>query len=296
MNGDETIITSIKTLEKESATVKKPYLTFLKGVRLGQIFPLNTGEIVIGRAPECDLYVDDNAISRRHFKIVMNKNHEVFLVDLGSTNGTYVNGMRAASVTLSDGDKIQLSQDTVIELTFMDDTQRVSEERLYSMGVMDPVLNIYNKRFFLERLKEEFAFAKRKGAKLSLIMFDIDHFKLLNDTYGHLAGDLVLQQIAKAVATCIRTDDVFARFGGEEFIILLRDADGHAAMDLGERIRKIVSALAIQYEGKSISITISLGVTTLIESSSDALHMVDEADKFLYHSKKEGRNRLSGPF
>lgn len=294
MTADETIVARIDSLKDESE--KKPYLTFIKGNRLGQIHPLPAkGEVVVGRSPDADLWIEDSAISRRHFKMNILENR-VYIEDLGSTNGTYINGARVTTRELSDGDKIQISKNTILELAYLDDSQSLSEKKRYEMGVMDPVTNIYNKRCFLDRINDEFAFALRKKRDLSLVMFDLDHFKSINDTYGHLAGDLVLQKVAGEISKTLRTDDLFARYGGEEFVILMRDASLKNAWNLAERIRKLVENLEISHDAQTFKVSISCGVAGLDETRmKDPNALVEEADRYLYQSKNQGRNRVSGP-
>ena len=292
MSIDETIITNIKGLKDEGEKI--PHLTFITGSRLGQIHPLEKPEIIVGRAPDCDLVVEDTAISRKHFKVIL-KADKLKIEDLGSTNGTYVNGERVKKAELVDGDKIQISQNTLLEVTYLDQSRSLSEKQRYDMGVKDPVTNVYNKRFLIDRLNEEFAFAKRRGRPLSLILFDLDFFKTVNDTYGHLAGDLVLQKVAAVIAETIRTDDILPRYGGEEFVIIMRDAAIDGALLLAERMRKLVEALKINYEKSTIKITISLGVSTLMDYHKQWEHLLAEADKYMYISKSKGRNRATGP-
>lgn len=292
MASDETIITSMDNLDPEDE--KKPFLTFIQGARLGQICELNKELVIVGRSPDCDLWIEDSAISRRHFKLYL-ENKEVTLEDLGSTNGTYVNGKRVKKVPLHDGDKIQISRDSIMELTYLDQSRMLSEKKRYEMGVMDPVTNIYNKRYFLGRIQEEFSFSKRNQRDLSLVLLDLDHFKILNDTYGHLAGDIVLQKVATQITQMIRPEDIFARYGGEEFAIIMRDAKSQSACRLCERIREGIEVLAVPYEDQQIKVTVSMGFSHLTEKTKDYLELITEADKYLYRSKKGGRNCISGP-
>lgn len=292
MASDETIITSIDNLDPEDE--KKPFLTFIQGARLGQICELDKELMIVGRSPDCDFWIEDTSISRRHFKLHLEDN-EVSLEDLGSTNGTYVNGKRIKKTVLHDGDKIQISRDSIMELTYLDQTRMLSEKKRYEMGVMDPVTNIYNKRYFLGRIQEEFSFSKRNQRDLSLVMLDLDHFKVLNDSYGHLAGDVVLQKVAAQVTQMIRPEDIFARYGGEEFVIIMRDAKSQNAKRLCERIREGIEKLVIPYEDQEIKVTVSMGFSTLTEKTKDYLELVTEADKHLYRSKRGGRNCISGP-
>lgn len=292
MASDETIITSIDNLDPEDE--KKPFLTFIQGARLGQICELNKELMIVGRSPDSDFWIEDTSISRRHFKLHLEDN-EVSLEDLGSTNGTYVNGKRVKETILHDGDKIQISRDSIMELTYLDQTRVLSEKKRYEMGVMDPVTNIYNKRYFLGRIQEEFSFSKRNQRDLSLVMLDLDHFKVLNDSYGHLAGDVVLQKVAAQITQMIRPEDIFARYGGEEFVIIMRDAKKQNAKRLCERIREGIEKLVIPYEDQEIKVTVSMGFSTLTEKTKDYLELVTEADKYLYRSKRGGRNCISGP-
>lgn len=289
---DETIVSSIEGLEKGEE--RTPCLTFIHGPRLGQLFALEKKEIVIGRSPDCDLWIEDSAISRKHFKILV-QGQNIRIKDLGSTNGTYVNGDYIEESVLNDGDKIQISRETILEFNYLDESSRLSEKKRFEMGVIDPVTNIYNKRYFLDRIKEEFTFAKRKKRNLSIIMFDLDHFKELNDTHGHLAGDLVLQKLCAEVSKAIRSDDIFARYGGEEFVVVMRDTDIRHALELAERIRLLTSKLVIPWEDEKIKLTISCGVATSNDNINDFLDLVAEADKHLYESKNAGRNRVTGP-
>lgn len=293
MATDETIVSNIKSLDEGADDSKKPFLTFITGSRLGELIELVKEEIVVGRSPDCGLVIDDGAISRKHFKLLVKGTH-VHIMDLKSTNGTYVNGNPVLEARLKDGDKIQISQKSILELTYLDESRSLSEKKRYEMGVMDAVTNIHNKRYFLERLAEEFAHAKRKNLFLSLIMLDLDHFKVVNDTYGHLAGDLVLQKVCQVVNKTIRSNDLFARFGGEEFVIVLRDTPLDKAVELAERIRKNVKSMEMIYENHPIKVTVSSGVTQVSNVMKSPMDLIGKSDKLLYRSKKMGRNQVTG--
>lgn len=294
MTKDETIIARLEDFQDDAFT-KKPCLTFIKGSRIGEIYDLHEPMISIGRSSDCTLRVEDNAISRQHFKIICESN-AVFIEDAKSTNGTFVNGQSigANKVQLRDGDKIQISRETILEFSYLDETKILSEKKRYEMGVLDPVTNIYNKRYLLDRLSEEFSFAKRREAHLTIAIFDIDHFKVVNDTYGHLAGDAVLQKIAELINGVVRSDDLFARYGGEEFVIMMRDTELHNAIILCERLREMVSQLKVVHDGREIVVTISVGIATLTaEKDESFVDLIARADQYLYRSKKQGRNRVS---
>ena len=292
MSMDSTIITDLASLSDEDENTE-PYLITIAGHNIGKLFHLNKEELTAGRSQDCGIWIEDNTISRQHFQ-VQRKGKNCILTDLNSTNGTYVNGQRVKSVTLHSGDKIQISKETIIQFDYFDENRRMSEEKRYELGVKDPFTGTYNKSFFLQRFADEFMFSKRQNQPLSLVIFDIDHFKKINDTYGHLAGDKVLQELSKTVSSMIRLEDVFCRYGGEEFVIIMRNTSCQDAVNLSERIRMRIESTVVNFEEKDINVTISLGVSTLKEESfEDYVAMLAEADRYLYHSKGHGRNQVS---
>ncbi|MDI1472713.1 GGDEF domain-containing protein [Thermodesulfovibrio sp. 1176] len=160
--------------------------------------------------------------------------------------------------------------------------------------VIDPLTDIYNKKFFYEMAQKEFDYFKRYGRKFSLLFIDIDDFKKINDRYGHLSGDMVLQEIAKRLQKAVRKNDMVFRFGGEEFVVLLHGANSERAISIAERIRQEVANEEIKiYEDNKISITISCGVATVNESIKDVQELVDRADIAMYKAKQSGKNRVS---
>jgi diguanylate cyclase (GGDEF)-like protein len=167
-------------------------------------------------------------------------------------------------------------------------------DEFYNMANFDAVTGIYNKHAFLKRLDEEFSHSKRSGLPLSVLMIDIDFFKKVNDTYGHLAGDIVLNHIARRISETVRNEDILARYGGEEFVVILRGSEQEGAVHLAERIRVAVGGKPIEFEGHSIACTISIGVATLNkERHNTSKGLVDDADRYLYASKETGRDRVS---
>lgn len=292
MSLNETFVADMNVVNEGGE--KKPYLTLAKGAQVGQIFELNKPELLVGRADACDLKIEDNSISRNHFKLYV-QDGQLRLEDLGSTNGTYVNGEETQQIELHDGDRIQISPATILEVAYLDQAELTAEQQRYEKGVKDPGTGVYNKGFFLDRLADEFSFAKRQGTPLALIMMDIDHFKKLNDNYGHLLGDKALRTLTKTVAPTIRGEDVLCRYGGEEFSVIMRGADAKAAMNLAERIREQVSQIKLEHEGQIITYTVSLGVAAYHVSLADPQALIQEADHRLYQSKENGRNQVTGP-
>ncbi len=282
--------------EVSSQTDRKPFIYILSGALVGRKYPLLEERSSVGRSSKCTICISDKQISRRHFEVCLDAEGAV-LNDLGSKNGTFVNGVKCEQHRLADGDKIQISAATIMKFTLQDVTESHFHDKLYSMATRDPVTNAYNRRHFLTQLTDAYEQSSLEESPLSLLMLDLDHFKRVNDTYGHLAGDLALQQVARALRGELRSDDILARYGGEEFAVLLRDADEIAALRIAERMRKVVSELRLDYQGITFNVTISIGVATFTADSPypDINAIIREADGCLYASKERGRNRVTTP-
>jgi len=290
---DGTVVTSI---EKFSLPVdEKAYILFIAGSLIGKMFLLEEAETVIGRADDddVDISISDPRISRKHTRITL-MDGEAIIEDMGSTNGTFVNGTRVRRGKLNSNDKIHISSETIFKFAIGDEAERMFQEEMHQMANYDAVTGCLNKHVLLRRLGEEFSYSKRKRWDLSFLMIDIDFFKKVNDTFGHMAGDFVLNGVAKRVQGSIRDEDILARYGGEEFGVILRGIDSAGAMILAERIREAIEKKPFKFEKKIISVTISIGIATLdgdnFESSSD---LIEKADEHLYASKENGRNRVT---
>lgn len=289
---DNTLVTSIRAVDGNGD--KQAYILFLSGPLVGKLCALQNGETVLGRSDEATIKINDGRISRRHVSLKVGDNGTV-IADLGSTNGTYVNGNKVQSHTLQDGDKIQISSTTIFKFAYQDNIENIFHKELYKMAVIDPLTGAFNKRYFLDRLREEFSHALRSGQPLSLMMLDLDHFKQINDTHGHLVGDAALQHFAKLVQHQVRTSDIFARYGGEEFAAILRNSDAIGAFTLAERIRSAVQNTPGVVTGQSLPMTVSIGVATLGDEIDlkEPKDLIEVADGYLYQSKQRGRNRTT---
>ncbi|MBF0492474.1 MAG: diguanylate cyclase [Deltaproteobacteria bacterium] len=291
MFRDETTITPLEDLAKEQA--RYPALSFMSGPSMGQIHLLQEGEYVVGRSRSVSISVQDDAISRQHFKLQV-KGGEVLLEDSKSTNGTFVNGVRVDKKVLEDKDTIQISSQTVATFSYVSDLEAQKRNQIYKMANFDPVTQARTKYYFLDQIEQEFSHSKRKGMPLSLIIFDIDFFKKINDTYGHPAGDYVLKRIAQITQELIRTEDLFARYGGEEFVVLMRETSEFDAVSLAERICTAIAQSDFQFDANRFKVNISAGVACLqSDNFSSAAEMIKTADQYLYFSKANGRNRVS---
>ncbi len=285
--------TVIITIDREQIEDKNSHIIFLSGPLMGKMHRLEEGSVVLGRIGEVNIPINDLGISRRHCEIEYRRGSAI-LRDLGSTNGTFLNGQRVTESELRDGDKIQISSATIFKYAQQDQIENVFHEELYKMATIDALTGAYNKRTFEERMREEFSYCVRNHVPLSLILFDIDHFKKVNDTYGHPTGDYVLARICDLAKTIIRNEDILARYGGEEFALVLKATDAPGAMILAERLRQLVESSHFAFEGKDVKITLSAGVVTLTKENFENWEaMLKAADEHLYKSKNSGRNRVS---
>jgi two-component system cell cycle response regulator len=269
-------------------------LTLLTGVEAGLVYWIEADETVLGRGHGCRVRIEDSALSRQHCRIIK-KADGFHIEDLGSTNGTFVDGEPVREARrLDDGVRIQMGRDTVLKFSVQDELEMRATRRLYESAMHDPLTGVYNRRYLDDHLQSEFAFAARHGTSLSLLLIDADHFKRVNDTWGHAAGDTALKALAGHLQRSVRHEDMIARFGGEEFAVLAREITVEGALAVAERIRHLVEATPVQLEdGQTVSITVSVGVVTMAGqrtfASADAL--LEAADEALYRAKEAGRNR-----
>jgi diguanylate cyclase (GGDEF)-like protein len=267
-------------------------LVVLQGTNVGEMHKIDGPEMIIGRANNVNVRLNDDGISRRHCRVLQIAG-QVIIEDLGSANGTLVNGEVVQHKPLQEGDKIRLGATTMLKFTYQDKLDETFQQQMYEAALRDGLTRAYNKKFFLDRFETEFAYAKRHKTMLSLVMFDVDHFKKVNDTYGHLAGDAVLVKLAGITHAMIRTEDVLARYGGEEFAVICRGTPLLNAGVLGERLRTAVETAVFDFGGQRLPVTISVGVAALPESPVNTMQdLVGKADEALYEAKKSGRNRV----
>ncbi len=292
-DDERTAIVKLQDLRGQRAVPKDRHLLVrIQGEQVGQVVTLHGEQWRVGRARDADLWLGDSGVSRNHARIVWVDGSYV-VEDLGSANGTYVNGVKTTSRPVVDGDVVQFGASAAFRYALTDADQEAMLMQLYEASVTDSLTGAFNREHFDHRLEAEISFSRRHGAELSLLLLDIDHFKRVNDTFGHQAGDTVLVEMAAAVNGSLRTEDVFARYGGEEFAIILRGIDLASAYHVGERFRMLVESLRIESNGHSIPITVSVGVASLRCCPDDlAETLIATADRRLYAAKHAGRNRV----
>ena len=291
MNEEQTVIRRPKTSDN---TERNAFLIVLSGRSVGKMFKLPSTAVTIGRSLEADIRLEDEGVSRLHLRLDRSDEGPVELVDLDSTNGSYVNGDRVHRQHLEDGDRIQLGSVTILKFSYQDSLEEQFQQQLYESATRDPLTQSYNKRFFDEQLGKDFSHAQRHELTLSLLSLDVDHFKRINDEHGHPAGDHVLQRLAACIMGSLRTEDAFCRVGGEEFAVIARDCPMSEALQLAERVRKLVASTKFVYDGVTLPVTISIGVSSYDPAKHPTANvMVEEADRALYAAKHGGRNLVA---
>lgn len=287
---NETTVTRVDLNNQEVPDGESCLIVFY-GQNIGRRYFLNRPEFILGRADSATIQVDQDSVSRNHAKIVMAQGLPTTIVDLDSTNGTFVNNRRVRSQALQDGDIVRVGQ-TIFKHLSGNNIETKYHEEIYRLTTIDGLTEVYNKRFFLESIERELNRAVRYGRLLSLAMLDIDHFKRINDTYGHLAGDHVLRELSALMAANVRRQDVLARYGGEEFAIILPEVDEEGAKLVCEKLRSLTEAQSFTFNGKQIAVTISLGIFTFRGQNETTEAFIAAADAKLYAAKQAGRNRV----
>ena len=297
---------SVRTTEISSATINSENFEDEQDVsgnpKLLRIHPVDSGTGLIdvdsdpftfGRDTTCNVTISDDSASRQHAKIEQN-NGDWIITDLDSTNGTWVNDERTEMRMLIAGDTFRVGR---WSYKFFDapNVEAKYHESVYEMMTKDKLTGAWNKRYLNDILEREVSQHKRSGQPICLLMIDIDYFKTINDENGHHVGDEVLTEFGKRVDTCVRTSDVFCRFGGDEFAVLLPNTDREAASVVANRILESVSEVPFQTSAGELTCTISCGFAQCnVENSMTRDEFMELADKRLYEAKQSGRKRVVG--
>jgi diguanylate cyclase (GGDEF)-like protein len=297
MGDDSTIFatTDRSTLaaDAEEAAGMPAALVMITGDASGTLFDLEADEVLVGRGDAVDLRLEFAGVSRRHLRL-RRVGEDVVAEDVGSRNGSFVNDRRIDRPTpLSRGDLLRIGP-VLLKYLPAGDPERIAYERLYRRSQLDRFTGCYTKSYFLDRLDDAIG---RRGAgaqtdeKLSLVVFDLDRFKTINDTHGHDAGDRVLKALAELLRAHAGGDELLARYGGEEFVLLL-DANLDAAAEAAERVRRAVETQELEYDGRRLPVTLSAGVAEYAPGDADGAALFRRADAALYRAKQAGRNRV----
>jgi diguanylate cyclase (GGDEF)-like protein len=279
----------------------RPALVFLSGELIAVPIPLEREEVILGRALAADVRVNDTKVSRKHAKITCHEDPdtgltEYVLTDLGARNGTCLNGRKIKSEILRNGDKIALGEH-ILRFELLDEIDREYQRQIHRLISHDDLTGLLSSRSFFSELRREASRAKAESRPFCVLMMDLDHFKDVNDTYGHLTGSRTLEELAECIIRNMRSGDAAARFGGEEFAAFLLDAELPQAMIAAERIRAEVERFEFSIVKRGLAdkkhrITISIGISSFPDDSNDPIELVEMADSALYRAKHEGRNRV----
>lgn len=293
---DRTLVTERSEVDSQSLHKNHASLVVMQGAEIGRDFRLRRGTMVIGRGLDVDLRIPDDMSSRRHARIEFywDAAREVAsfqLVDLQSTNHTFVNSRRIDRIELKDGDKIQIG-DTVLKFVLLDDIEVKFHAEVRNRISFDQLTGLLTKESLYLALEVELKRCLRFTVPLAVLMMDLDHFKSVNDTHGHLMGSHVLSEVGRLIAHSIRGADIAARYGGEEFVAYLPEVDGAGAMQVAERIRSNIETYPFALDGTVARSTISIGISLFPAHGRSLKVLVARADRALYRAKEEGRNRI----
>ena len=266
---------------------KKVFALLLLEEKSFKIVRLDKPKTIIGRAPSCDIVLSDVFTSRIHAEIIIS-GESAMIKDLDSQNGTFINDERKKEHKLKNGDMIRIGKNILKFLESYEGQEIDISEEMIKFALYDALTGAFNRKKMEEDMKDEFERFKRYGVKFSVIMADIDFFKKINDTYGHMMGDLVLKSVADTLKNNIRKSDKLYRYGGEEFCILLPNTEIQDAISLAKRLLQKIRERKIN----NISVTISMGVSCAEEKDGRWEEIIKRADEKLYLAKSNGRNRV----
>lgn len=238
-----------------------------------------------------EIVIEDKFVSHKHASIIQ-KGSKFFIKDNDSTNGTFVNEeLIKGEFSLNNQDRIRIGN-TILKF-LQGDIESLFLDNLMKKINIDGLTDIYNKQYFTEQFKNIFSLSKRYNKKFSLILFDIDDFKKINDNYGHSLGDFILSKLCMIIKNRIRETDIFSRIGGEEFTIICPETNLDNSLKLSNKLIKIVGEFPFIFKKNIINITISIGICEITESFNDENEMFDYCDSLLFKSKNQGKNRVT---
>ena len=270
---------------------QKFYLIIVDGDNVGKIYPLDKKTITIGRSDEFDIQLADSSCSREQAIIEFNDNNKPVLKDLDSTNGTFVNGAKITEINIENGDKILLGFSSVFMFAIQDSLESKFHTNLYESSINDHLTGAFNQKYLLDALSKAFSYSLRHQSSLGLLMLDIDFFKKINDTYGHIVGDIVLKEVVKRIENNLRNEDILCRYGGDEFAVIVRDFKYGFVKIAAERIRLFFDGRSINCKDHKINISVSIGAAIIDnENIETSENMIELADANLYKAKQSGGN------
>ena len=277
-----------------SSQQKIACLVVIQGTEIGRDYRLRKRSLILGRDSEVEIMIPDDAASRRHARIDFQRGDErdhYWLTDLDSTNSTFVNGRTITSMELNDGDKVQVGG-TVLRFALLDEIDARFHREVRDRLRFDAVTGLLTKESLILAMEQELKRAISYHLPLSVLMMDLDHFKQVNDTHGHLIGSKVLTEVGRLLRVNFRAGDVTGRYGGEEFVSYLSETSAESAVVAAERVRTKMETNPFEFDGTKLQVTISIGIAGFPEHGSDVTTLLGQADSALYRCKAKGRNLI----
>lgn len=270
---------------------QQPLLVVMHGSLLGMTYAIHDEVIAIGRSTTLDIPIDDENVSRRHAEIYLDGN-AVRIKDLDSTNGTFVNSQRVTEAVLNDGDLILIGR-VLFKFIRSSSIENRFFGQMYALATTDFLTGIFNRQHIISRLESEFARSRRYNRPLSILTYDIDHFKHINDSFGHLAGDQLLIESSRLIGKNVRLQDFYGRLGGDEFMIVCPETDLNNTVLMAQRITQILAKWSYSYQSRKLDFNISIGIASLSDEMRSTVDLIAKADTLMYRSKQRGRNHIS---
>jgi diguanylate cyclase (GGDEF)-like protein len=278
---------------EEFSATKPAFLIVLNGRGIGTHYTLIRGETWVGRSRNAQIRIDDESVSRLHARILSTAGNAA-LQDLRSKNGTYVNSVRIRDTRLLNGDIVRVGR---VSLKYLSgrNVEHEFHREIYRLSTTDPLTHTFNRAYLFDFLAREAVSRERYGRLLSVALFDIDHFKRINDTYGHPVGDNVLREVAKLVGRNLRRSDVLARYGGDEFCVVLPELGSDQAYITCEKLRRLIANKPFHVGREHLAVTATFGLHSIDVKGEglDIERVIAEADGYLLEAKRKGRNRTA---
>jgi diguanylate cyclase (GGDEF)-like protein len=279
---------------REEFSPKRPaFLIVLNGRGIGTHYTLIRGETWLGRSRNVQIRIDDDSVSRLHARILASSG-STFLQDLRSTNGTYVNSIRIRDTRLLNGDIVRVGR---VSLKYLSgrNVEHEFHREIYRLSTTDPLTHTFNRAYLLDFLERVLVSRERYRRLLSVAMFDIDHFKRINDNFGHPVGDNVLREVATLVGRNLRRSDLLARYGGDEFCVVLPELGPDQAYITCEKLRRLIANKSFHVGAQPLPVTATFGLRSIDVKDEviDIARVIADADAYLLEAKRSGRNRTA---
>ena len=272
-----------------------PCIVHFSGTHTGKVYWLTSDkDLIIGRAPENDVFIEDQNVSKRHARVVISPEGAVLVEDMGSTNGTYVNGEKITRRALRDGDNILIPTNYLLKFCYQVNLTPEATCRSGTGAALDTLTGVYARQYMLGRIDEDFVRARKQNEDLTLLLIAVDGFEMVNKTYGQDTGNMVLREVAKVVGSVLAQEAVLARYENDTFAILLRNLSDAQTVVLAQRIRRAVKNRSISRKGRKIPVTVSIGVGGLARNMKNAIDLIREVQAHLDKAKSAGHDTING--